>query len=94
MAPTASGSRRAASCSCSTPPTPATTWQTQARGCRTRPTPACCATPRPWTPTSEAGLYVGTRNGDVFASADEGATFTRILEQLPDVLCVRVAVLP
>ena len=42
----------------------------------------------------EAGVYVGTRNGDVFASADEGATFTRLLEQLPDVLCVRVAVLP
>ena len=37
------------------------------------------------------GLYVGTRNGDVFASADEGETFTRILTQLPDVLVVRAA---
>ena len=41
-----------------------------------------------------AGLYVGTRDGDVFASADEGRAFTRIATQLPDVLCVRAAVVP
>lgn len=41
----------------------------------------------------QAGVYFGTRNGDVFASADEGDTFSRIAEQLPDVLCVRAAVL-
>ena len=40
------------------------------------------------------GVYVGTRNGDVFASADEGETFTRIATQLPDVLVVRAAQLP
>ena len=38
-----------------------------------------------------AGLYFGTRNGDVFASADEGETFTRIATQLPDILVVRAA---
>jgi hypothetical protein len=37
------------------------------------------------------GVYFGTRNGDVFASADEGDTFTRIATQLPDVLVVRAA---
>jgi len=41
----------------------------------------------------QAGVYFGTRNGDVFASADEGERFSRIAEQLPDVLCVRAAVL-
>jgi len=41
----------------------------------------------------QAGLYIGTRNGDVYASMDEGDSFTRIAAQLPDVLCVRAAVL-
>jgi hypothetical protein len=42
----------------------------------------------------EPGLYVGTRNGDVFASVDGGDSFARIAEQLPDVLCVRAVTLP
>ncbi|MEO7132167.1 MAG: sialidase family protein [Dermatophilaceae bacterium] len=37
------------------------------------------------------GLYLGTRNGDVFASVDEGGSFSRIATQLPDVLVVRAA---
>jgi photosystem II stability/assembly factor-like uncharacterized protein len=41
-----------------------------------------------------AGIYFGTRNGEVYASVDEGGSFSRIAEQLPDVLCVRAAVLP
>jgi hypothetical protein len=41
----------------------------------------------------QAGVYFGTRNGEVYASADEGERFSRIAEQLPDVLCVRAAVL-
>ena len=40
-----------------------------------------------------AGLYFGTRNGEVFASADEGEHWTTVVEHLPDVLCVRAAVL-
>ena len=40
-----------------------------------------------------AGIYFGTRNGEVYASADEGESFARIAEQLPDVLCVRAAVI-
>jgi photosystem II stability/assembly factor-like uncharacterized protein len=42
----------------------------------------------------QAGIYFGTRNGEVYASLDEGESFSRIADQLPDVLCVRAAVLP
>jgi hypothetical protein len=35
------------------------------------------------------GLYVGTRDGCVYASADEGDTFTLVADHLPDVLAVR-----
>ena len=38
------------------------------------------------------GVYVGTRGGDVYASADEGETFRQVADHLPDVLCVRAAV--
>ncbi|MEV8183889.1 exo-alpha-sialidase [Specibacter sp. NPDC078692] len=38
------------------------------------------------------GLFFGTRGGTVYASADEGEHFIPILQQLPDVLCVRAAV--
>ena len=37
------------------------------------------------------GLYVGTRDGCVYASADEGDTFTQVADHLPDVLVVRAA---
>ena len=40
------------------------------------------------------GVYVGTRGGEVYASADEGESFTTVAAHLPDVLCVRAAVLP
>jgi hypothetical protein len=40
------------------------------------------------------GVYLGTRGGEVYASADEGETFTAVATHLPDVLCVRAAVLP
>ncbi|HEY9412595.1 MAG TPA: hypothetical protein VIP77_23675 [Jiangellaceae bacterium] len=41
-----------------------------------------------------AGLYLGTRDGSVYASADEGVSWTEVVRHLPDVLCVRAAVLP
>jgi len=41
----------------------------------------------------QSGVYFGTRNGEVYASTDQGGSFVRIAEQLPDVLCVRAAVL-
>ena len=37
------------------------------------------------------GIYVGTRDGCVYASADEGDTFTLVAAHLPDVLTVRAA---
>jgi hypothetical protein len=40
------------------------------------------------------GLYLGARDGSVFASADEGETWTEVARHLPDVLCVRAALLP
>jgi hypothetical protein len=41
-----------------------------------------------------AGLYFGTRTGQVFASADEGEHWRLLAEWLPPVLCVRAAVVP
>ena len=41
-----------------------------------------------------AGVYFGGRNGSVFASADEGETWQRVIDDLPDVLVVRAAQVP
>jgi hypothetical protein len=38
-----------------------------------------------------AGVYFGTRTGEVYASADEGDTWQQVAGHLPDVLCVRAA---
>ena len=40
-----------------------------------------------------AGVYFGTRGGSVYASADEGEVFQEVASHLPDVLCVRAAVI-
>jgi photosystem II stability/assembly factor-like uncharacterized protein len=40
------------------------------------------------------GLYLGTRDGSVYASPDEGETWTTVAEHLPDVLTVKAVVLP
>jgi len=40
-----------------------------------------------------AGVYLGTRGGEVYASADAGESWTRVAAHLPDVLCVRAAAL-
>jgi hypothetical protein len=37
------------------------------------------------------GVYLGSRDGSVYASPDEGASWMPIAEHLPDVLCVRAA---
>jgi serine/threonine protein kinase len=39
-----------------------------------------------------AGIYFGTRSGQLFGSQDEGRTWKKILEGLPAVVCVRSAV--
>jgi hypothetical protein len=42
---------------------------------------------------SPAGVYLGTRDGCVYASADAGDTWTEVGRHLPDVLSVRAAVI-
>nr|MDT0659215.1 exo-alpha-sialidase [Micromonospora sp. DSM 115978] len=39
-----------------------------------------------------AGIYFGTRSGEVYASRDEGDSWSQVAAHLPDVLCVRAAV--
>jgi hypothetical protein len=39
------------------------------------------------------GLYVGTRTGEVFASADGGESWRELARHLPPVVCVKTAVL-
>ncbi len=41
-----------------------------------------------------AGLYFGTRTGQLFASADEGERWRLLAEWLPPVVCVKAAVVP
>jgi hypothetical protein len=38
-----------------------------------------------------AGIYFGTRSGEVYASRDEGDSWSLVAGHLPDVLCVRAA---
>jgi photosystem II stability/assembly factor-like uncharacterized protein len=38
-----------------------------------------------------AGIYFGTRTGSVFASRNEGDSWSEVARDLPDVLCVRAA---
>ncbi|MED7924729.1 exo-alpha-sialidase [Nonomuraea sp. LP-02] len=42
---------------------------------------------------SEAGLFFGTRDGEVHCSRDDGESWTLVARHLPDVLTVRAAVL-
>ncbi|WP_435771832.1 WD40/YVTN/BNR-like repeat-containing protein [Nocardioides sp. SYSU DS0651] len=39
-----------------------------------------------------AGVYLGARNGSVWASADDGVTWRQIVANLPDVMTVKVGV--
>jgi hypothetical protein len=41
-----------------------------------------------------AGLYFGTRTGQLYASADEGERWRLVAEWLPPVVCVKAAVVP
>ena len=39
------------------------------------------------------GIYFGTRNGEVYCSRDEDDHWHLVADKLPDVLCVRAAVI-
>jgi photosystem II stability/assembly factor-like uncharacterized protein len=39
-----------------------------------------------------AGVYFGTRSGKLYASKNEGSSWTRVAEALPSVVCVKAAV--
>ena len=41
-----------------------------------------------------AGLYLGTRTGELYASTDAGGHWRALAEHLPPVVCVKAAVLP
>ncbi len=41
-----------------------------------------------------AGIYLGTRSGEVWGSSDGGTSWNQLVSHLPDVLCVRAALLP
>lgn len=43
--------------------------------------------------SSPAGVYFGTRSGKLFASADEGDSWSLVREGLPPVVCVRATVM-
>jgi photosystem II stability/assembly factor-like uncharacterized protein len=53
---------------------------------------AMCAGQRAAGATGPAGVYFGTRSGELYGSQD-GESWELIAEHLPDVLCVRAAVL-
>lgn len=40
-----------------------------------------------------AGVYFGNRNGELYASADDGDSWQQLASHLPDVLCVRAVAL-
>lgn len=40
-----------------------------------------------------AGLYFGTRSGQLFSSRDEGKTWQKIHESLPSIVCIRTAII-
>jgi hypothetical protein len=66
------------------------TWQPQSAGLPEEPfypvvlRDAMCA-----DDADPAGVYFGTRSGEVFASRDEGESWSAVAAHLPDVLCVR-----
>jgi hypothetical protein len=44
-------------------------------------------------PLGPAGVYFGTRSGKLFASADEGESWSEIADSLPPIVAVKTAVL-
>ena len=90
----ASASRRAAGCACTAPATAAARGRSSAPGCPTTPWTVVLRDAACVDSADPTGVYLGTRDGCVYASTDEGETFALVAEHLPDVLSVRAAVVP
>lgn len=70
------------------------TWESCAEGLPTEPFHASVLRDAMCVDQAEpAGLYLGSRDGHVFASADEAASWQMVARHLPDVSCVRAAVI-
>ncbi|TYB70906.1 exo-alpha-sialidase [Nonomuraea sp. PA05] len=67
------------------------TWQAFSKGLPEGPVHATVL--RDAMTASEAGVFFGTRDGEVYGSLDDGETWAPIATHLPDVLTVRAAVL-
>jgi hypothetical protein len=66
------------------------TWQPQEAGLPTGPYyPAVLRDAMSADDAEPAGVYFGTRSGEVYASRDEGRSWSSVAAHLPDVLCVR-----
>jgi hypothetical protein len=71
-----------------------TSWQPQSAGLPTEPFYPTVLRDAMCTDTADpAGVYFGSRGGDVYASADEGDTWEQVAAHLPDVLCLRAVAL-
>jgi photosystem II stability/assembly factor-like uncharacterized protein len=68
------------------------TWSPQARGLPEDPFyPVVLRDAMATDDADPAGVYFGARSGEVFATRDEGETWSTVVAHLPDVLCVRAA---
>ncbi|MFC9975424.1 WD40/YVTN/BNR-like repeat-containing protein [Spirillospora sp. NPDC127200] len=66
------------------------TWRTLTKGLPDEPCYATVLRDAFCTDAADpAGVYFGTRDGCVYASRDEGESWTEVARHLPDVLCVR-----
>ena len=90
--PTASGSRPTAGAGSAAPTTPARPGSPVGRGCPTGFYAAVLRDAMCADDADPAGVYFGTRDGEVYASPDEGESWPQVAAHLPDVLCVRAAV--
>jgi len=69
-----------------------TTWEPLTKGLPSEPYyPAVLRDAMCVDDGSPAGVYFGTRSGEVYASPDEGDSWSLVAAHLPDVLCVRAA---
>jgi hypothetical protein len=70
------------------------TWQPQSQGLPEGPFyPAVLRDAMSTDDADPVGVYFGTRSGEVYASGDEGESWSQVAAHLPDVLCVRAVTL-